>query len=961
MKRPPSKPSNPSKQQILAFIGEQSGRVGTREIARAFGLKNADRAELKRTLRELADEGRVAQRKKKLHHPGTLPEVVLADIGTRDADGELIAVPTEWDEEAHGAPPKIRVRVPRRARPGEVAGVGDRALLRVEQSGEDDDPIRYSGRVIKIIDRARQRVLGIFRALPGGGGRLAPIDKKQLGRELSIPPGAGADAQDGDLVAVEVAPGRGGLGLPVARVTEKLGSLKSERAVSLIAITAHGIPNVFPAPVLREAEAAKPAAVRGREDWRAVAFVTIDPPDAKDHDDAVHAVPDTDPKNPGGHVISIAIADVAHYVQPGSALDREALIRGNSVYFPDRVVPMLPERISNDLCSLRPNEDRAALAVRIVVAADGRKRSHGFHRVLMRSVAKLSYLQAQEAISGRADEDTQPLVAPVLEPLYAAYQAVKRARDERAPLDLDLPERKILLKSDGTVDRVVTPARLEAHRLIEEFMILANVAAAESLERASVPLIYRVHDEPDPERVNALREFLKTVDISLPKGSELKAAQFNHILARVKGRDVEKLVNEVVLRTQAQAEYAAENYGHYGLNLRRYAHFTSPIRRYADLVVHRGLIRAGKLGDGGLPETADARVARRGRGHDLGRRAARHEGRARDLRPPARALPGRPGRRHLRGPHLRRDPRRPVREARRYRRRRLHPGAHHRHRVFPLSRGSPCAGGQLERRDLSAGRPGDREAGRGRSARRSAAVRAHLGGQPRRRRPPVQAERARRSHGASATRSCGARPRRRETAPMNAIDRRDIDLHGLDRMNALAKELLEDENYFKLPNLRPQDAATLILIDDRGPAPKVLLGKRHHGHKFMPGKFVFPGGGVEPADQRMPVARPLDRHAEQRLMRAVKRPSPDQARALALAAIRETYEETGLLLGAPASDTAGTPPGAWAAFAQAQILPDLRNHPFRRAGRSRRRAGPSASTPASSPPMRARSRIGSRG
>jgi ribonuclease R len=608
VKRPPSNPTQPSKQQILAFIGEQPGRVGTREIARAFGLKNADRAELKRTLRELADEGRVAQRKKKLHHPGTLPAVVLADIGARDPDGELIAVPTEWDEEAHGAPPKIRVHVPRRARPGEVAGVGDRALLRVEETGEADEPIRHSGRVIKIIDRAKQRVLGIYRALPGGGARLSPIDKKQLGRELAIPPGAGADAKDGDLVAVEVAPRRGGLGLPTARVTEKLGSLNSERAVSLIAINAHGIPDVFPAAAVREAEAARAAGLRGREDWREVPFVTIDPPDAKDHDDAVHAVPDTDPGNPGGHVINIAIADVAHYVQPGSTLDREALRRGNSVYFPDRVVPMLPERISNDLCSLRPNEDRAALAVRIVVGADGRKRSHGFHRVLIRSAAKLSYERAQAAVGGGADEDTQPLVEPVLKPLYAAYQAVKRARDERAPLDLDLPERKIILKADGTVDRVATPARLEAHRLIEEFMILANVAAAETLERASVPLIYRVHDEPDPERVNALREFLKTVDISLPKGSELRAAQFNHILARVKGREVEKLVNEVVLRTQAQAEYSAENYGHYGLNLRRYAHFTSPIRRYADLVVQRGLIRAGKLGDGGLPDTMDPRT-----------------------------------------------------------------------------------------------------------------------------------------------------------------------------------------------------------------------------------------------------------------------------------------------------------------------------------------------------------------
>src|SRR5262249_5865954 len=204
----------------------------------------------------------------------------------------------------------------------------------------------------------------------------------------------------------------------------------------------------------------------------------------KDHDDAVHAELDTDPKNPGGHVLRIAIADVAHYVRPGSALDREAHARGNSVYFPDRVVPMLPERISNDLCSLRPNEDRAALAVRIVVGADGRKLSHTFHRVLMRSAAKLNYAQAQAAIDGWPDDITGPLLAPVLEPLYAAYRALKRSRDQRAPLDLDIPERKIVLTAHNTVDRVVTPERLDAHRLIEEFMILANVAAAETLERA---------------------------------------------------------------------------------------------------------------------------------------------------------------------------------------------------------------------------------------------------------------------------------------------------------------------------------------------------------------------------------------------------------------------------------------------------------------------------------------------
>jgi len=604
----PSKkpPSLPSKADILAFIGERPGKVGTREIARAFGLKNDKRAELRRLLHELADEGAVEKRRRKLHHAGTLPSTVLADVTARDVDGDLLATPDEWDEEAHGAAPKIRIYTPRKARPGEAAGLGDRVLLHVEET-EENRGIRHRGRVIKIIDHPKHRVLGIFRKGRHGGGRLEPVDRKMLGKELAIPAGATHDAQDGDLVAVETtrAPR---LGLPSGRVVERLGSLASERAVSLIAIHAHSIPHVFRHDTLAEAQAAKPATLAHREDWRHIPFVTIDPPDAKDHDDAVHAEHDIVANNRGGFIVYVAIADVAHYVTPGSALDREALVRGNSVYFPDRVVPMLPERISNDLCSLRPHEDRAALAVRMIVGADGRKRSHTFHRILMRSAARLSYQQAQFAIGGRADEETAPLVEPVLAPLYAAYETLSRARTERGPLDLDLPERKILLRGDGTVDRVVVPERLEAHRLIEEFMILANVAAAETLERAHTPLIYRVHDEPGMEKVNALREFLQTLDIPFAKGGVLRADAFNRVLAQVKGRDAELLVNEVVLRTQAQAEYAAENFGHFGLNLRRYAHFTSPIRRYADLVVHRGLIRALKFGPGGLPEATDTKV-----------------------------------------------------------------------------------------------------------------------------------------------------------------------------------------------------------------------------------------------------------------------------------------------------------------------------------------------------------------
>jgi ribonuclease R len=591
----------PSRDAIVAFVRANPGKIGTREIAREFGLKNADRVELKRILRELADEGAVAKRGRKIHEPATLPPTVVADITGRDTDGELLATPTEWDTEESGPAPRIRIHVPRRPQPGTAAGVGDRALMRVEKLDEGEGAL-YRGRVIKVIDHARTRLLGIFRQALGGGGRLVPVDKKQAGRELNIAPSDTGGAEDGDLVSVDLVRTRG-YGLASGKVKERLGSLSSEKAISLIAIHAHEIPQAFSPSAVREAEEAQPANLKGREDWRDLPLVTIDPPDAKDHDDAVHAAPDPDPNNKGGYIVHVAIADVAFYVRPGSALDRDALTRGNSVYFPDRVVPMLPERISNDLCSLVPGEPRGALAVRMVIGPDGRKRSHSFHRVLMRSAAKLHYAQAQAAIDGRPDDTTGALLEPILKPLYTAYALVKLARDERDPLDLDLPERKILLKADGSVDRVIVPERLDAHRLIEEFMILANVAAAEMLEKKALPLIYRVHDEPSQEKVHNLQEFLKTLDLPFAKTGALRPALFNRVLGQVRGEDYEPLVNEVVLRSQAQAEYSAENYGHFGLNLRRYAHFTSPIRRYADLIVHRALIRALGLGEGALPET----------------------------------------------------------------------------------------------------------------------------------------------------------------------------------------------------------------------------------------------------------------------------------------------------------------------------------------------------------------------
>ncbi len=600
--RPQSGDFRPSRDDILRFITENPDRAGKRDIAKAFSLKASDRIWLKEMLREMQDDGLLRKSRKRLAPPGALPPVVVLDIFGRDEDGSLLARPTE-KAQANGEAPLVAIRPPRGAK--ETApGVGDRVLAKVFATGEAEGPA-YTARVIKLLDRRREAVLGVLRALDDGSLRIEPVERRQP--ELAIAPEHRGEARPGDLVEVE--PLRGsGYGLPRGRVLSVVGSLTSEKAVSMIAIHAHDIPHVFPPEAINEAEAARAASMAGREDWRAVPLVTIDPADAKDHDDAVFAEPDTDEKNPGGVIVTVAIADVAAYVQPGSALDREALKRGNSVYFPDRVVPMLPERISNDLCSLREKEYRPALAARMTFSADGRKTRHSFHRVMMKSAAKLAYPQAQAAIDGRPDEATGPLLERVLRPLWDAYAVLKRGRDARKPLELDLPERKILLKEDGTVDRVVVPERLDAHKLIEEFMIQANVAAAETLEAKKQKLIFRIHDGPSLAKQESLREFLATIGLSLARGAQMRPAQFNTILERVRGRDEEQLVNEVVLRSQSQAEYSPDNIGHFGLNLHRYAHFTSPIRRYADLVVHRALITALGFGPDGLTAAEEARL-----------------------------------------------------------------------------------------------------------------------------------------------------------------------------------------------------------------------------------------------------------------------------------------------------------------------------------------------------------------
>ncbi|MEM9332960.1 MAG: ribonuclease R, partial [Pseudomonadota bacterium] len=579
----------PTREQVLKFLADNPQRTSKRDIARAFNVKGNSKIHLKALLRELVDEGLIEKRGKRLAEPGALPPVSVVDVVTRDRDGGLLGTPATWNEQALGKPPVIEIG--RITGKGQTAGVGNRILARVTKIGDSN---RYSGKVIKIIPKADNEALGVVR-IRERSIRLEPATRKAA--EMEIPSDMLGDAQDGDLVTVETIRGAK-YGLKRARVTSVIGSYRTEKAVSLIALHANEIPHIFPETVIREAETMAPVSPGKREDWRAIPLITIDPADAKDHDDAIHAEPD--PDTAGGHIVRVAIADVSAYVTSGSAMDREAQMRGNSVYFPDRVVPMLPERISNHLCSLKENEDRPALAVKMRFDANGKKTAHTFHRVIMRNHANLAYPKAQAAIDGNADSKTKPILETVLKPLWDAYHCMAKGRNARQPLELDLPERKILLNEDGTVREVVVPERLEAHKLVEECMIQANVSAAETLERKRQALIYRVHDTPSLDKLERLREFLQTLDISLARPGNLRAFHFNQILSRVQNTENDELVSQVILRSQSQAEYSPENIGHFGLQLSRYAHFTSPIRRFADLIVHRALVASLGLGSGGL-------------------------------------------------------------------------------------------------------------------------------------------------------------------------------------------------------------------------------------------------------------------------------------------------------------------------------------------------------------------------
>jgi ribonuclease R len=594
----------PTRKQILDFIATSDQPAGKREIARAFGLSGQTKIDLKRLLKDMADEGLIdSSPGRAFHQAGGVPKVTVLRVQAVDDGGAVWAVPEQW----HAETPPPRLRLIERGRRSAL-GIGDRVLARTEERGQG-----FIAHPMKKLERAAELVLGVVRR-DGERFWLSPVDKRER-RELAIVDLK--DAEAGDLVLCEVS------GRPPrvqARVDAVLGDPFAPRSFSLIAIHKHGLRAEFAQEAIDEAHRVAEQPLGEREDLTHLPIVAIDPEDARDHDDAIWAGPDGE----GGWNAIVAIADVSFYVRPGSELDREARARGNSVYFPDRVVPMLPEELSADICSLKEGEDRAAMACHLKISKQGELKSWRFSRARVRIAANIAYEDAQAAIDA-AEEDRvevssptgsmpevegpvpRELVEMALKPLWACWRALFAARQKRDPLELDLPERRVMLDEKGRIASIAPRDRLDAHRLVEDYMIAANVAAARALEAKKAPVMYRVHEPPSREKLVALKDYLATFGIEFAMGQVIRPGTFNRVIERVGDSDGREEIMEQLLRTQMQARYGPERLGHFGLALPTYAHFTSPIRRYADLLVHRALVTAYRLGDGGLPPGEEER------------------------------------------------------------------------------------------------------------------------------------------------------------------------------------------------------------------------------------------------------------------------------------------------------------------------------------------------------------------
>jgi len=590
-----------SRDDILEVVRERPDHYDRKRLAKRLGIKGDDRRTLRGLLRDLVDDGALVYTPEKTYRiADALPGVMVVNVIEVDDDGDLWATPERNDGDAVG--PRILIHDKSKTGSADGAlGVGHRALVRIKTRKDGT----ATGHVLKRLGKGASSYLGVLHEQEKGW-RIQPVSKKaRHDYGLDRVPN---DANDGDLVMFRSTRRNRGQ-LRLAEILNTIGSIHDERAASIISLHENEIPLGFPDAAIEQAKRAKMPKVgeMGHEDLIHLPLLTIDPVDAKDFDDAILATPDENPKNPGGWVVWVGIADVSAFVTPGSALDKAAWEKGNSVYLPDRVEPMLPHELSSDLCSLRPDEDRASMLVRMTFDSGGHKTSHKFHRGIIRSRARLTYRQAQDAFEGQNGPESQD-VLPELSNLYSCYKALRNARASREPLEIDLPERRVRVDKTGKVVEITVRDRYDAHKLVEEFMVQANVAAAEALSDKGVRSIMRFHDIPERQRVSDLSDFLPALNLKFSAGEKITPKRFNALLRQAEQKDLSETVGMAVLRTQAQAIYSAEKMGHFGLNLTHYGHFTSPIRRYADLVVHRALIKAFKLGEGGTTKEEESRL-----------------------------------------------------------------------------------------------------------------------------------------------------------------------------------------------------------------------------------------------------------------------------------------------------------------------------------------------------------------
>jgi len=577
--------------RVLSFLNDDGKPVSVRELVRRLGLDKDERLELKAVLRHLIEKGEVVKISgARIGLPSRMNLVV----------GRLSCNPSGFG-----------FVLPEGRKPGQpdvyVSAVnikealhGDRVVVRVERT----TPKGPEGRIIRVLERAQTRIVGRFEAEARFGSRVVPFDKRVL-HELFIPAGEEGGAEPGQMVSAEMTRPPTATRNPIGRVIQVLGRLEDPGVDLKVVMAKYDLPDAFPAEV--EAEAAsvpqqvQPQELAGRTDFRPWATVTVDPETARDHDDAISL-----DRIPNGHwLLGVHIADVAHYVREGTALDQEAYLRGTSVYFPDRVVPMLPHALSSQICSLVEGQDRLTQSVVLELDSKGKVRRAEFHDGVIRSAARMTYQQAQKIVDGDADlrQRFAPLV-PLFERMDELAKLMRKRRYERGSLDFDLPEPKLVLDATGQMTAIVATPRLDSMRVIEEFMLAANEAVAEKLSKAGVGALYRIHERPDPERVEEFCELVVSFGYRVPANlEEIRPEDFQLVLRQIEGKPEERLVSYLLLRTMKLARYHESNLGHFGLATEMYAHFTSPIRRYPDLVVHRAL-RALRHGGNAQREAA---------------------------------------------------------------------------------------------------------------------------------------------------------------------------------------------------------------------------------------------------------------------------------------------------------------------------------------------------------------------